>query len=346
MSNGKIFHHRTDCVESWSEDPWRPSGDNWRNYITDENLSMAQESNGKAKPYEIADVPDNAYFDGQIADKTIADMKRLAVLNRPFFIAAGFLKPHLPFNAPKKYWDLYDRDALPMAQNNVPPENAPDAAMHNWGELRSYLEIPPTGPLTDEYAKLLVHGYHACVSYVDAQVGRLLDTLDELGIRQHTVVILWGDHGWNLREHGLWCKHCNFNTSLQAPLIISAPGFKQGERSNGLSEFVDIYPTLCELTGLPVPDHCDGKSLAPQMQNNLASGKKHVFSRFHNGESVRTDRYLYTEWRNNDGNVHARMLYDHEIDPRENINIAELPEQAERVAALHAVLNQHINNRK
>ena len=338
ISNGKVFHHRTDCAESWSGEPWRPKGDNWRDYVTDKNQEIAAEHDGRALPYEVADVADNAYYDGKIADKTIEDLRMLSNMDQPFFLATGFLKPHLPFNAPKKYWDLYDRDELPMAENNYRPENAPDAAMHNWGELRNYVSIPETGPLTDEYARTLVHGYHACVSYTDAQVGRVLDTLDELGLGDNTIVILWGDHGWNLREHGLWCKHCNFQTSLRAPLIVAAPHYKPA-RTSRLLEFVDIYPSLCELAGLSVPEHCQGSSFVPLMSAPEREWKEAIFSRYHKGESIRTDRYLYTEWMDNEGSVTARMLYDHVNDPKENVNIAERPEHAELVKELSNMLH-------
>jgi arylsulfatase A-like enzyme len=343
VSNGKVFHDSGDMIESWSEKPWRPESikaRNWRNYITEENIKISKETdNGRGPAYEHPDVADDAYFDGMIAEKTINDMRRLANSDQPFFIASGFLKPHLPFNAPKKYWNLYDRDALDMADNPYRPLNAPDAAIHNFGELRNYYGIPPKGPLPDDLARTLVHGYYACVSYTDAQVGRLLNELDSLGIRDNTIVILWGDHGWNLREHGLWCKHCNFHTSLHTPMLVSAPGFKNNIRTSALTEYVDIYPSLCDLAGIDTPSHVHGKSFVPLMHDPNQPWKDAIYSRFHDGESVRTDRYLYTEWRRN-GNMYARMLYDHKTDPDENVNIVGRPEYQELVKRLAQKLDE------
>ncbi|MHC4742749.1 MAG: sulfatase, partial [Planctomycetota bacterium] len=211
ISNGKIFHHRTDCKDGWSEPAWHPRGDgNWRNYVTTESKRIARGNSGGGPAYESADVPDNAYFDGKIADKGISDLRCLKDMDKPFFLALGFLKPHLPFNAPKKYWDMYKREEIDLADNPFRPKGAPDAALHNWGELRSYAGIPKKGPLSEDMARTLVHGYYACVSCTDAQIGRVLDELKRLGLDDNTIVVLWGDHGWNLGEHGLWCKHCNF----------------------------------------------------------------------------------------------------------------------------------------
>jgi len=244
ISNGKVFHHRTDCRDSWSEEPWRPKGA-WRNYLLEENKKLAEKNPSQAGPaYEAADVSDNAYFDGMIADKAISDLRRLRDMDKPFFLALGFLKPHLPFNAPKKYWDLYKREEIDLAENPFRPKGAPDAALHNWGELRAYEGIPKKGPLPDELARTLIHGYYACVSCTDAQIGRVLSEVDRLGLRDDTIVLLWGDHGWNLGEHGLWCKHCNFETSLYSPLIVRAPGVKPGVRTNALTEYLDIYRVL------------------------------------------------------------------------------------------------------
>ena len=338
ISNGKVFHHQTDYKNHWSEEPWRPQG-GWRDYILDENKEHNMNGDGRPAAYEIADVADNEYFDGQIADKTINDLRELKRKKNPFFLAVGFRKPHLPFNAPLKYWNFYDRNKLPMADNNFRPQNAPDAAMHNWGELRAYRDIPLTGPVSEEMAKTLVHGYNACVSYTDAQIGKLLDELENLDLNNNTIIVLWGDHGWNLQEHTLWCKHCNFETSLQAPLIVKAPGHKP-VRSSGLIEFIDIYPTLCELSGYKVPGHCAGKSFYPLIANPDKEWKEAIFSRYHDGQSVRTERYLYTEWKDDNGKKYARMLYDHKNDPDENINIAELPENKELVEKLSFLLNK------
>ncbi len=341
LSNGKVFHHRSDTAgRSWSEAPWYPDvGGNWRNYLLEENRAIAATNNGRGPAYECTDVPDEAYIDGQIAERTIEDLHRLKDAGEPFFLAAGFIKPHLPFNAPKLYWDLYRRDEVSLADNPFRPKGAPDAAMHNWGELRAYFDVPTAGPLPDEMARTLIHGYYAATSYTDAQVGRLLDTLDQLELRENTIVVLWGDHGWQLGEHGLWCKHCNFNTSLNAPLIVSAPGITGEKTSSALVEFADIYPTLCELAGLPLPDHLEGTSLVPLLETPGRSWKQAVFSRYFAGDSIRTDRYLYTEWSDSEGDMSARMLYDHQMDPKENENISEKPENRELVAQLSQILH-------
>jgi len=338
ISNGKIFHHRTDCLDSWSEEPWRPKG-TWRNYLLKENIEVAAKGPKHAgPPYEAADVPDNAYFDGMIADKGISDLRRLKDMDEPFFLALGFLKPHLPFNAPKKYWDLYKRKEIDLADNPFRPKGAPDAALHNWGELRAYHGIPPNGPLSEDMARTLIHGYYACVSYTDAQIGRVLAELDRLGLRDDTVVVLWGDHGWNLGEHGLWCKHCNFETSLHSPLIVRAPGIKAGSRTNALTEYLDIYPSLCELCNLSLPAHLEGKSFVPLLKNPNLPWKEAVFSRYFRGDSVKTDRYRYTEWRDKKDKVYARMLYDHSVDWVENVNISERPRNRELVRKLSKML--------
>lgn len=340
ISNGKVFHHRDDSLETWSEEPWRPEG-LWLNYLKKENIDVVNLSSNKRGPaYESADAPDNAYFDGQIADKAISDLRRLKNKDNPFFLAVGFLKPHLPFNVPAKYWDLYRREEIDLADNPFRPKGAPDAALHNWGELRQYNGIPQTGPLSDETARTLVHGYYACVSYTDAQIGRVLTELDNLGLRDNTIIVLWGDHGWQLGEHGLWCKHCNFETSLHAPLILSAPYFNGGQKSEALVEFVDIYPTLCDLCGLQLPDHLQGDSFFPLLTKPDKKWKDAAYSRFFDGDSVRTDRYRYTEYTNDKGEVYARMLYDHERDPMENVNISELPENKELVEQLRRILRR------
>lgn len=342
ISNGKVYHHRDDGAGSWSEEAWRPRGE-WggRGYLTKENMAIAREAErGLGPAYECADVADSDYADGTTADKAISDLRRLKSMDKPFFLATGFVKPHLPFNAPKKYWDLYDRDEVNLADNPFRPKDAPDAAIHNWGELRAYHGIPKKGPLSEEMARTLVHGYYACTSYTDAQIGRVLDELDRLGLSDDTIVVLWGDHGWNLGEHTLWCKHCHFQTSLRAPLIVRVPWIKAGLKTNALTEFVDIYPTLCELAGLSIPEHTEGRSFVPLMKDPNRPWKEAIYSRFHKGDSVRTERYCYTEWTGNDGKTYARMLYDQQLDPDENTNISARPENAELVKRLSKELHK------
>lgn len=180
----------------------------------------------------------------------------------------------------------------------------------------------------------LIHGYYAATSYADALVGQILDALDRLELADNTIVILWGDHGWQLGEHGLWCKHANFETSLHTPLIVRGPGVPAGQRTDALVEFVDIYPSLCDLCGLDKPDHLEGSSFVPLLENPNLPWKEAAFSYYNGGHSVKSDRYRYTEWKNDDGVVWARMLYDHVEDPSETVNIAERPE-AQTIVAQH-----------
>lgn len=189
-----------------------------------------------------------------------------------------------------------------------------------------------------EIAHLLTHGYYACVSYIDAQIGKLLDTLDETGLSENTVIVLWGDHGFHLGENNIWGKHCLFEDAILSPLIMKIPGQAGGKRTKGLTEFVDIYPTLCDLAGLPKSAHLEGSSLVPLIHNPDRPWKKAAFTHYRDGISMRTNRYRYTEWRDDEGNLYARMLYDLQEDPEENMNIAGLPENTERVEKLHAML--------
>lgn len=351
-SVGKIFHGGLDDARSWSKPPARAGRPM---YALPENKSLVARKTAAAAgkefatpsarynamtgpAVECADVSDSTYSDGAIADAAIEMLREAR--DQPFFLAVGFLKPHLPFIAPQKYWDLYDREAIPPAPNPFPPRDVPSIALSNWGELRAYDGIPPQGPLSDEQAQTLKHGYYACVSYMDAQLGRVLDELDRLGLRERTVVVLWGDHGWKLGEHGEWCKHTNFENDTRAPLICAAPGQKSaGRHSAALVEFVDIYPTLCELAGLPSPTHLEGTSFAPLLDAPDRPWKRAAFSQYPRGRgvmgySMRTDRYRFTRWMNREGEEIARELYDHQSDPQENVNLADRSDTAQRVAEL------------
>ncbi len=339
ISVGKVFHHMDDSAQrSWSVEPWRPDGGRWRNYITPEAIALDRDNEHRGPPFERADVPDNAYFDGRIADRAIAELHALRGRDEPFFLAAGFLKPHLPFNAPGKYWKLYGEEEVNLADNPFPPRDAPARALHNWGELRNYFDVPRESPLPDDMARRLVHGYYACTSYTDAQIGRLLEALRTYRLEDSTIVVVWGDHGWQLGEHGLWCKHCNFRTSLNSPLIVHVPGQRGGVRTDAITEFVDIFPTLCDLTGLAIPEHLPGMSFAPALDSSDARVKDAAFSRWNRGESVRAENFLYTEWPGENGAGAERMLYDHSSDPDENINVSEHSENAEVIDRLSAML--------
>jgi arylsulfatase A-like enzyme len=352
-SLGKIYHHgKRDDPLAWSSDPWMPANP-FPGCVTPENLALLQSlreaappearPNVRGAPMEAGDLPDSAYPDAKLTDQAIQTLRAQA--GRPFLLAVGYLKPHLAFACPKQYWDLYRRDEIDLADNPFRPQGAPDIALHTWGELRQYHGIPATGPRPDEQARELIHGYYACVSFLDTQVGRLLEELDRLGLRGNTVVVLWGDHGWNLGEHGLWCKHSNYETSVHSPLIISIPGqATAGRPTDGLVEFVDIYPTLVDLAGLPKPDHLEGISLRPLMDDPRRPWKTAAFSQYPRGAgrmgySMRTDRYRYTEWSQGETALLARELYDHATDPAENVNQAQSPAHADLVRDLSARLH-------
>ncbi len=353
VSMGKIYHHSSDYEKGWSRKTFRPTG-KWqgRGYLSEEAIRLVRkytEENPNAKrsgmgpAFESPDVPDNAYRDGLIAEHAIKELKRLK--GRPFFIAVGFYKPHLPFNAPKKYWDLYPEEQIELAKNPFTPKGAPGVASTSWRELRGYHGMPKKGQMPDDLARKLIRGYHACVSYTDAMIGKVLDELDRLELSEKTIVVLWGDHGWKLGEHGMWCKHTNFELDTRVPLIISAPGMRaRGKKTAALTEFVDIYPTLCELCGLEQPKHLEGTSMAPLLSNPDQPWKQAAFSQYPRGQtmgySMRTDRYRYTEWRDiGTSAVKARELYDHDNDPEENTNVAADPGNQKLVATLAKMLH-------
>ncbi len=301
-------------------------------------------------PWEAPEVPDEALTDGKIAETAVAILhERALALDRPFFLAVGFANPHLPFVAPKRYWDLYAQKDIRLTAHPLAPRDAPAYAVHDSGELRAYHGIPRAGPLAEAQARKMVHGYWAAVSYMDAQVGKLLDAIDRLGLRDQTIVALWGDHGWQLGEHGMWCKHANYETSARAPLIVSAPGQKaRGTRPAALVELVDLVPTLVELGGLPMPKGLDGLSFRPLLDNPRLPWKTAAFNLYPRpipgvgrgmGRAIRTNRYRLVEWTVAGTDFREYELYDHETDPGENVNLAKSPEQMATVKKLAAQLH-------
>ncbi len=325
ISLGKIFHHPDDFAEGWSEPAWRPKAPM---YARPENLAKAKANPGQRKygpPFEEADVPDDFFGDGKLADEAVARLGQLAKGGKPFFLAVGFFKPHLPFVAPKRYWDLYPEATVKMPDNYYPPKNAPAGAVHASSELRAYADVPKQGVLPEGLARQLIRGYRAATSYTDAQIGRVLAELDALGLRENTVVILWGDHGWNLGEHTMWCKHCCFETSMRVPMIVSAPmspGFKVGAKTAAIAEYIDIYPTLCDLAGLEKPRQLQGMSFAPVLADPSRPLRDAAIGRFGNGDTIRTATHRFTIYSDGSGGEAGRMLYDHGADPGENANIA------------------------
>jgi iduronate 2-sulfatase len=351
ISLGKIYHHKADGQGSWSETPWAPKGD-WQaqGYVLPESHNQIKErKNGtgvNGPSFEAPDAPDHIYPDGMIADEAIRQIQDFKSSEEPFFLAVGFMKPHLPFNAPKKYWDLYNYDKIQLPLNMQKPKNAPDVCMHNFGELRNYTDVPDKGPMENEFMRKLIHGYYACVSYTDAQIGKVLNELEKQGLAENTIVILWGDHGWHLGEHNMWCKHCNFEKVLHTPLILKAPGKTKNTKTNALVEYVDIYPSLCELAGLAIPFHLQGKSFVPLAEDPKLPWKEEVYCRWVKGETVLTTSHTYTEWFDDKtGEVTDRMLYDLKNDPEETVNISEKKRNRKLVEELSKKIRIHINKR-
>jgi iduronate 2-sulfatase len=269
-------------------------------------------------------------------------LKKLKASGEPFFLATGFHKPHLPFNAPKKYWDLYDRKDIKLPENNHAAEGAPKQAYSGFYEMRAYDGIPKTGPVDDEMAVSLIHGYYASVSYVDAQIGKVLDLLKELELDQNTIVLLFGDHGWSLDNHGDWCKHSNYDVALRAPLIVKVPGMPSaGQRTDSLVEFVDLYPTLADLCGLTAPEHLEGKSMRPLLRNPSSGFRDFIIAKWHHGMTLKTDHYAYTEWSKDGESVDAQMLFDHRNDPDEFKSVISNPEKKQMVKKLQGLLHEN-----
>ena len=302
------------------------------------------------------DVPDRAYQDGAMAVRAVALMGELAKGPAPFFLAVGFQKPHLPFVAPKKYGDLYQDSDIRLEQFQKMPEGAPDFAFQPGWELRngSYAGYNSADDSTEspipedrvEEQKRMIHGYMACVSYLDAQVGLLLDALEKNGVADNTIVVFWGDHGWHFGDHGLWCKHTNYEQATRSPLIIArrATGGKE-QKSASPVEFVDIYPTLCDLAGLPISPQLQGVSLVPILDDASVKVKEFAVSQYPRGQgpselmgyAFRDGRYRYVEWvpkGQPNAEPKATELYDYETDPLEKKNLASDPAQAEVLAKM------------
>jgi len=355
---GKIFHVIQDTAkQSWSnKEAWLPAIDQTmdsvnvnshhsRDYQSPLNIAEYR-ATSKGPSTEMIDVPDDAYFDGKLTNKTTDQLTKLSKSAQPFFLAIGFVKPHLPYTAPKKYWDLYDAKQFDIPSHSL-PENAPQNAYHKFGELRAYSDTPPAPQgIGDEQAVRLIHGYHAAVSYVDAQVGKVLAKLDELALSENTIVVLMGDHGYSLGEHGLWCKHSTFDLATKTPLIIRTPKSRGAQVVEGLVEFIDIYPTLTELADIPTPDQVAGISLSPLLNDPSLPAKSAVFPRYHAAENIHTDKYSLTQWFDKKGNVQAQMLYDNKNDPDETVNLESIPEYKDVLDDLSMQLETHIKTRK
>ena len=369
----KIYHHGFEDGRSWSVPHWYPNGQtidtdpaDWTKRIVKKAGSGVQEhakaplsadndkpNANKAKKapkgpaFEVSSKSDDELPDGFTAAEAVKRLHELKKKGQPFFLAVGFLKPHLPFVAPKKYWDLYDPDKIPLPALDHLPEGAPAFAGHENGELHSYANVPKGNPIPPDLAKKLRHGYYACISYTDAQIGRLLDALRKEGLTDNTVVVLWGDHGWQLGEHGLWHKHTNFELATRAPLLLSLPQQKSaGQKCDAPVEFVDVYPTLADVCGLPVPAGLDGVSLKPFVENPSLAATKVAISQYPRGGvqtggtplmgySIRDPRWRLTLWRERRGSkIIATELYDELNDPAETKNLAAAnPDVIKRLSA-------------
>src|SRR5690606_14595395 len=340
-SLGKVYNNIDDGKGSWNE-VWRPVKTTtlW-DYQSEEAIRIFEKLNAdwvkETRPrdnrnlpkrglaFERVNAPDDIYEDGKIATRAVEKLQEFKNDSKPFFMAVGFKKPHLPFNAPQKYWSHYDSMEIELPGNMYSPQDAPLESLHNYSELRAYYGIPDDGPFPASLAKELIKGYYACVSYVDAQIGRVLDGLENLGMDENTIIVLWGDHGWQLGEHDLWCKHSNFSTSLNIPFIVRIPGIDEGEVKDALVSSVDVFPTLCDLIGLDKPFHIQGKSFASVLKSKNDSGQNYVYARSNlNGESIITQSHIYTEFYDKNGKIVSKMLYDLEQDPLENTNIARI----------------------
>jgi len=345
---GKIYHHASDDSTGWTRDfrhidgPWDEKG--YREKKTPGRYGL---------PYEHAEVDDSGYETAALADQAIEQFRTAG--DKPLFVALGFRKPHLPFNAPQKYWDLYDPEEITKSRFPQPPQNAAKEGYADWAELRNYLGIPKEGPVTDEEMILnLIHGYRACVSYVDAQIGRVLDEIDRLGLRENTIVILWADHGWKLGDYNMWCKHSNYEIDTRVPMLVRTPGMAAvGERSFAPVGLIDMYPTLCDLAGLEKPPHLQGQSFAPLLDAPDMPWNEAAFTiwvRKPNavslsgaiGYSMRSGNYRYTEWRDlNTDELVARELYDHsQGSSLVSANEADYPENEALLARLSAMLEE------
>ncbi|WP_068828713.1 sulfatase [Wenyingzhuangia fucanilytica] len=314
ISNGKIFHYNKDVQEaSWSENPWMPKGGHRVSYDPTTNDVIMKSGNGRI--YEAPEVDDSVYSDYKIAQKTISDLRKFKASGESFFMACGFFRPHMPFYAPKKYWDLYNRDSVEVADNRHLPENAPKL-LRSSGEFKSY-SFGDYKPNTNEFHKMMRHGYYACVSYVDQLVGEVLQELETLGLAENTIVVLWGDHGWHLGEHEFWGKHNTLHNALQVPLIVKVPGKVKGEQTEALVESVDIYPTLCDLANLATPDYIMGKSFKAILDNPKQTFRKNVYARFKVADAIVTENFTYSLYENGE-----EMLYNRKLDPEENKNVA------------------------
>lgn len=350
---GKMFHNWIHEVQG-DPDSWSvPAVMHFANHGADKpqvegDLPLSSAVDPKC---ECRDVPDEAYFDGRVATLAVKALAELKEKQEPFFLAVGFWKPHSPFNAPKKYWDLYKREEIAMPDPAGWPDGAPRIAWHNSREILSDKQRK----LSPDAIREMRHGYLANISYMDAQIGRVLDELDHQGLAEKTVIVFWSDHGYHLGEHTLWAKTSNFELDARVPLIITLPGSANaGKHTPALAELMDLYPTLSDLCGLPAPTGTEGVSLEPVLKNTEAKVRSVALSQHPRpayykdapaamGYSIRSQTHRYTEWRDwKSGKTIATELYDHEEDPAETRNLA-MDQDQEAVVKQHAAQLQSVN---
>ena len=309
---------------------------------------------------EVTEIRDEGYTDGATAFGAVKFIKEYTSSN-PFFFAVGFKKPHLPFCAPKKYWDLYNRKEMPLAKFKQRAIDSPEFAYHKSGELHSYSDIPNLSTFSDLYntildddkARELIHGYYASISFIDQQIGKLILALEESGLIDNTIIVLWGDHGWHLGDHGLWNKHSTFEQATHVPLIVVDPS-KQQANSDAPVELLSIFPTLCDLTGIDKPSQLDGVSFAHLVGNNTPSDNLPLYavSQYPKtdkmGYSIRSHRFRYTIWvdwenKKTDFNkVIAIELYDYLKDPLETCNLINRKEYGDTILKMETYLKEYI----
>lgn len=340
LSLGKVFHHYQDRTDSWSEAPWivSPASGDWAVYnkwnvwklpLTESELNP---KNHRGPYCEAADLPDSCYEDNQIAQKAVATLAALKAQDKPFFLAVGFRKPHLPFIAPKRYWDLYQRDSIAIADNRYRPANLPRQVASS-REIYQYTRTDNTS--TDAFHREARHAYYACVSFIDAQIGLVLDQLERSGLADSTIVVLLGDHGWHLGEHDFWGKHTLMQQATHAPLLVAMPKGKAANTSS-IVEFVDLYPTLCDACGIAKPAHLQGRSFLNVLQSPKKRHRTGAFVQWGAGANLVTERYSYAEWYDKQQQVTAQMLFDHRTDPAENRNVARDAGYASTVRRMQA----------
>jgi iduronate 2-sulfatase len=349
---GKVFHGAEVMLDaaSWSVPEKLHMVTKHDQYVLEKNKDPKDEWR-KTSSTECEDVPDSAYIDGRIAEAGVAALREIK--DKPFFLAVGFNKPHLPFAAPRRYWNLFDRRKFPMPANPHRPQDCPPFAITKYSELRSYDDVVDDGPIPEEKIREVLHGYYAATAYTDANIGKVVSELKQLGLGEKTIIVLWADHGWHLGELDYWGKTTNYEVATRVPLLISVPG-KRRQASDALLEYVDVYPTLAELCGLAAPSRLEGKSFARLLDNAALPGKQAAYSQYPRrdastgnqplmGYTMRTLRYRYTEWLASDLSVRARELYDHQTDPHESRNVAMLAANGETVGSLHATMHRDLS---